>query len=102
MDNIMRISDAFGARNNEQELFLGEQTYYNTFFLISDKLVPSSAIVWAIHDELGAVGEKILTTEWKFSKPIADSIGKSAKSPNLLADKIKVEAFLYLDVANVL
>jgi hypothetical protein len=48
----MRISDTFGAKDNEQNLFLQNQTYYNTFFLISDKLVPSSAIIYGMCEEL--------------------------------------------------
>jgi hypothetical protein len=98
----MRISDSFGAKDNEQGLVLGEQTYYNTFFLISDKLVPSSAMVWAIYNELGQSMSNVYRTNWVFSNPEKETARQPASSPNILADKIKVELFLYLNVANVL
>ena len=102
MDNIMRISNIFGAKDNEQGLFLGEQSiYYNTFFLISNLLVPASAMVWAIHDELGEKMSTVYNTKWVFDDPISGE-ATSTESPNLLADKIGVELYLHLNVTNVL
>jgi hypothetical protein len=47
LDNVMRISSVFG--NREVDKLFGEyQTYYNTFFMISDKLVPASMMVEAM------------------------------------------------------
>ena len=84
----MRISDTFGAKNNEQNLFLQNQTYYNTFFLISDKLVPSSAIIYGICEEMRSQSGSIYHASWEFSKP-TEFEEKTYPTPNLLADKIK-------------
>lgn len=49
IDNILRLSDEFQA---DVEEFAKPQLYYNTFFLISDKFVPSSVLLSAIIDNL--------------------------------------------------
>lgn len=48
IDNIIKISDTFSARNNSFGLFTNDQLYFNSFFMIKNKLVPSSAIINAI------------------------------------------------------
>lgn len=101
LSNIMRISDTFGAKNNEQNLFLQNQTYYNTFFLISDKLVPSSAIIYGICEELRSQNGSVYRANWEYSKP-TEFEKKTYSTPNLLADKIKIDLYLKLNVANVL
>ena len=101
LTNIMRISDTFGAKSNEQNLFLQNQTYYNTFFLISDKLVPSSAIIYGICEEMRSQSGSIYRASWDFSKP-TDFEKKTYPTPNLLADKIKIDLYLKLNVINVL
>ena len=101
LSNIMRISDTFGAKSNEQNLFLQNQTYYNTFFLISDKLVPSSAIIYGICEEMRSQSGSVYHASWEFSKP-TESEQKTYSTPNLLADKIKINLYLKLNVANVL
>ena len=78
------------------------ELYYNTFFLISDKLVPASAMVWAISGELGKQSSSIFKTDWKFSEPVIEEAGERNSSPNVLANKINAELFLHLNVAKVL
>lgn len=101
LSNIMRISDTFGAKDNEQNLFLQNQTYYNTFFLISDKLVPSSAIIYGICEELKNQSNTVYKASWDFSKP-TEVEKKTYPTPNLLADKIKIDLYLKLNVTKVL
>lgn len=103
LDNIMRISSTFGAKDNEQGLFLGDpDLYYNTMFIISGTLVPASAMVWAISGELSKSSSSIYKTNWVFSEPEQDYVAKSSDSPNLFANKISIDLYMHLNVAKIL
>jgi hypothetical protein len=49
IDNILKISDFF---NSEDANFADKKLYFNTFFMIRDKLIPSSVILGNIIAQL--------------------------------------------------
>ena len=53
LDDIMKVSSVFSSPNSN--IFSEKKRWYNTFFLVGSTLVPSSAIVMAIREELETV-----------------------------------------------
>lgn len=103
LDNVMRISSIFG--NREIDKLFGEyQTYYNTFFMISDKLVPASMMVEAMIQELKTDRNKhsVLNTTWLFDGLTKEGLTATSPSPNKLANNISIDLHLYLNVQKVL
>lgn len=102
LDNVMRISSVFSNRAGIDKLFGINQAYYNTFFLIGNTLVPSSAIVQAMIDEIRDSRDfnSTIHTKWYFEKEEGKKISK--ETPNLLANRIAVKLDLNLNIYNVL
>ncbi len=100
MDNIMRFSDVFQNRNTEQKLFGEHQLYFNTFFLIADKLVPASYMIEAIIMEIKNQRKSIFNTTWKFTAPTGSV--KANEDPIKVANDIRIQLYLRLNVVRVL
>lgn len=102
LDNVMRISDVFSNKAGIDKLFGIDQTYYNTFFLIGNNLVPSSEMIQAMIDEIAdqRTSDSTIRAQWFFEK--GEGKKKSAETPNLLANRIGVTLNLTLNVYKVL
>lgn len=69
MDNILKISDQFQAN---MKAFAKEGLYFNTFFVIGDKFVPSSEMLTAIIRSLQtAKGERLISSSYNIIAPNA-------------------------------
>lgn len=63
VDNALGISD----RSESDLKFMNEKIYFNTFFLISGKIVPASKILQGIIINLYNLEKKYVTSEYSFS-----------------------------------
>lgn len=112
VDRIIRIDNIFSS--NSGGLFADEQLYFNTFFIINDKLVPASAMLQAIIDALDAARDTDLVKfEINTIKPtegtntLESIILSSARNKRYsgsifdVADLVKISYTIYLDFDKV-
>ena len=107
IDNLMKISSKFNVAGDT--LWGTKDLYFNTIFMISDKLVPASKILESIRAELDKITDNaIIKTKYYISTPIADTDVWSmerhgAPSPlkNYL-EKLKVHWVINLDLSRIL
>lgn len=102
LDNVMRISSIFSNRAGIDKLFGINKTYYNTFFLVGNTLVPSSAIIQAMIDEIREDRDfrSTVHAKWYFEKDEGKKVSKEI--PNQLANRITVNLDLTLNIYDVL
>ena len=105
VDNIIKISDEFQA---DMKYFSKMNLYFNTFFFIGDKIVPSSSILTAIIHSLSAADtDKLITSSFQIAAP---SGGESwsyespqpSSSVETLANLTKISWFITLDLSRIL
>ena len=71
IDNILKISDSFAAND---KFFAKERIYYNTFFLINKRVVPSSRILQSLINKLRqAENADIIKSSYSFSFGLAST-----------------------------
>lgn len=106
IDNILKVSDVFGTGNDT--VFGDEDLYFNTFFVIADKIVPSSAILQSIINLVSGYGDKqLIDTSYSISQPIKEgpkyTLGQEQESPNYneFANYIKVNWNIFLRVEEI-
>lgn len=103
IDNIMKVTDVFSGND---PLFGDNRVYYNTFFMIQNKLVPGSAIINGIIMALKNIGEnKLVQSSFTVLNP-SDSPKWTSMGPhpsyNDALDAIKIEGKVFLDVQKVI
>ena len=107
-DNIIKLSDKFQANDS---FFGKERTYYNTFFLIRDKVVPSSAILKALIRQLRRLTnntKRVITSSFTIQgKPKSDGIRYPEKKQSSIdaldtANNIKINYSISLNLENIL
>ena len=125
LDNILKISSYFKSKSKDGP-FKDEKRWYNTFFLIGSTFVPSSAIVWAIREELerNASGRSYLRSSYKFTDtdstkvdienndlseqglttlPVWPGVGKYIPGDmRKTANRVKIEANVTLNIPQIL
>lgn len=110
--SILRIGRNFSVQDEngkEHAVFGKEQMYYNTFFFIEGKIVPSSRILRGIKDSIQTNLQKSISTKYELSKAAAsptleESYGKKAHpNENLLtaAQQPRVSYSITLDVSKL-
>lgn len=88
--------------------FAVEQLYFNTFYWINSKLVPSSYILGQLINQLDNKQESIIKSEYTLSQPVSGySFQKKPleiKSGSMLkaAKKIKVSYDITIDLSNII
>lgn len=106
LDNILKISEDFSVENSD--IFGKQQLYFNTFFVISDRIVPSSYILQQIINELEQNSKEAITSSYYISSSEPDEnvwlyTNRIAKG-NLVdyANKIKVHWNITLNLNKIL
>lgn len=105
VDNIMKISDEFQA---DMKQFSDMGLYFNTFFFIGDKIVPSSSILTSIINSLSVANvDKMVTSSFSISPPSGgESWSYSSPFPSSsvqsLANLTKVSWLITLDLSRIL
>lgn len=82
---MLKIKDLFSAKDNGANSFLSETVYFNTFFWINKKLVPSSYILNQLIEQFEKNTEKVVSSIYSISEP--DRQNSFQKSP-IFADKL--------------
>lgn len=108
LDNILKISDDFSSKNN-LGLFQTPKLYFNTFFIIGDKIVPSSKMLQAIKEVLVDFNneENSIFSQFWISSPSGGNTWKSnARFTGVpvteLANQIKINWLIELKVSKIL
>lgn len=111
IDNILKISDFFGSKDKN---FIDEKLYFNTFFMIRDKLIPSSVILENIIEQLknkssGASVDKTITSSFKLlelssTEPIytGKHFGTHKVANKNLANKVPIHYTITIDMEKIL
>ena len=106
IDNILKVSDEFQA---DMKFFSEKALYFNTFFIIGDKIVPSSAILTGIINSLSsATIDKSITSSFSISAPSGetekwnyDNVLPSSSTLNL-ANATKVSWIITINLNSIL
>lgn len=108
LDNILKISDDFSSINN-LGIFKTPNLYFNTFFIIGDKIVPSSKILQAIKEVLVDFGNKknSISSRFWISAPDGGITWKTnatfTGTPSTeLANQVKINWLIELKVSDIL
>ena len=106
ISNILKISEEFSS--GEKTPFGTNQVYYNTFFMIGSKLVPSSAILQAIINKLISQTQTIEST-YLISKPTGGQVyndtdpqGNKTASVSSAANAVKISYQIDLNLEDIL
>ncbi len=111
IDNILKISDFFSS---EDANFADKKLYFNTFFMIRDKLIPSSVILDNIITQLqnkssGDQLDKILTSSFELQSlssetPIYNGkhFGTHKVANKNLANKVPIHYTISIDMEKLL
>ena len=107
INNILKISEKF--QSSADSPFGTKQVYYNTFFLIGAKLVPSSAILTAIIEQLRKASDSYIISQYSISGPEGepryndtDPQGNKSVSTSSAANKIKMSYKISLKLDSIL
>ena len=65
---MMKIADEFSVQGDEN--FFSEAVYFNTFYWINKKLVPSSYILGQLIEQLRSKTDKVITTAYSLTNPV--------------------------------
>lgn len=82
IDNIIRVSNTFSAKDNIFGLFADSRLYFNTFFVIKDKYVPASAIINGVIKGLLDAENEENTMSFNFTSIYAEAAGVGKEEEN--------------------
>lgn len=105
IDNILKVSDQFQANTRA---FANEALYFNTFFVIGDKFVPSSAMLTAIIQSLQmADTDRLVSSSFSISEPTSGETWQqdepyTSTSAIALANQVKISWYITLDMNQIL
>ena len=112
IDNILKISDFFGSKDNVE--FAKENLYFNTFFMIRDRIIPSSAILnnliiqlenqQKINDNNKIIKSSFNIEELGQEAPIytGNHFGTHKVANKNLANKVSIRYVITIDMENIL
>lgn len=107
VDNILKISEEFSVENSE--IFGAQQVYFNSFFIVENRIVPSSAIIKAIIKQLEKANEQTLLTSSYYinGAQTSDDVWSHKKTtPSAsvmeLANKIQINWNVKLDLEQII